>query len=59
MQFKHLNDVNQSYIVHALNAGKFGCFLMYFSIRTFIHALYPDVFTDTTKVVRNFILEIK
>lgn len=56
MYFQHLQDVKQSYICHFYNASLLGIKLFYYSIRVFIHALYPDVFTDTTIQLKKYFL---
>ena len=56
MYFQHLQDVKQSYIRHFYNASLLGIKLFYYSIRVFIHAIYPDVFTDTTLQLKKYFL---
>lgn len=46
--FKHLQDVHLGYFEHFKAASYLSIQLLYFSVRTLIHAIYPDIFTDTT-----------
>jgi len=47
MEFKHLEEVNESYIVHMAKAVWYSCKLTFAAASCLVHAVYPDVCQDT------------
>lgn len=45
-KYKHLISINQTYSQHFLNAMSYSLLSQKASILFFIHAVYPDTFTD-------------
>ena len=46
--FKHLNYVNMTFIGHMKLSLYFSCILTIGSLKAFIHAFFPDMFTTST-----------
>lgn len=46
--FTHLKKINMSYSKHFLFSSKLSLLLFNHSIKAFIHALYPDVYKEST-----------
>jgi hypothetical protein len=49
MTSKHLDEMEMPYFKHMKRASRFGFYCFCCAIKSFIHAVYPDVFTDTSE----------
>jgi hypothetical protein len=45
---KHLDEMNMNYFEHMLVSLNYALILFIYSIKAFIHAFIPDVFTTST-----------
>jgi hypothetical protein len=54
MEFKHLQETEQTYIFHFFNAMNYSYISLKASFYFFIHAFYPDFFQfDESKTIYN------
>ena len=58
--FKHLQNIKMGYWVHFFHSVKLSKILFVSSIKSFMHAIYPDVYVDSTsKLVKNLSIKLK
>jgi len=49
IHFKHLDETNQEYFPHFANASSIAFTLLIGSVKTFLHAIYPDIFINNVR----------
>ena len=60
MKFKHLDDVEMTYIQHFRTSARWAGRMAYLAYCAFFHAIYPDLFTSTVSThIKKYNEEIK